>query len=199
MTYLKDSVYLYGDWYRDLYFWRKRSRAWEYRKYSDFPDGKGDLIFNTCYKIMLDLDKSSWAAESVAACSKLLKEGKRWPNRMNRDFDALTRIGWLVSKTLHKLHLSKHEKFRPQRSRSLDSYIAVYACAIETLSRTSSWVLINQTPIPWYLNTPVVWAWRRYLLTGYKEYKKLFYFFQRFTSKKRDYVKRLNDIMESVI
>jgi len=74
-----------GEWYKDSRFWRKKpDNSW------DKSDGKSDLIFNTCYKILRDQDKSEWAYNAIEACADLLLKGQRWPDRMWAPLDAVS-------------------------------------------------------------------------------------------------------------
>ena len=181
-------------WWKDGVFYRKLSPYREVQIYGVAVDSKGDLIFNTCKKIINDLDQSEWAFDSVLECSDLLNTCKRWPDRMNQDIDSKTIIEHLTSKILFALYITEHVKFGRQNHMTRDPYIALY-CACFMMD---NYYLIKRTPPPWYLYTPVFWSWYKFLLTGKAKYRKRFFFFQQFTSHKGGYVEELNKLMESV-
>lgn len=152
------------DPYKDGNFWMDRSPGWAVREYGGHPDGKGDLIFNTCYKIIQDVDVSPWALTALTSCMMLLKARKRWPDRMNQDIDAKNRIDCMVSKWLWRLKIRLTHKYRWQDGMTRDPYIAwITACIL-----TRNEYLIQSVSIPWYLSNPfyapTTMRWRRRLL-----------------------------------
>lgn len=136
------------EWFKDGPFWRH-------------PDstGPGDLIFNTCYKIIQDVDVSPWALEALTACCQLLKARKRWPDRLSLDNTAKNWIQWQWSKLE-----GDHRYSRPQGDMTRDPYIAwISACVL-----TRNEYLIKGVSIPWYLSNPFyapkTMRWRRKLI-----------------------------------
>ena len=175
--------------YKDGYFWRTHSPDWELEKYGFRPNGCGDLIFNTCAKIIDDNDQSIWAADAIVGCSWLLRHRMRWPDYMNGN-DAKNRLQWWRSKLLFKLYIRKTVMYRPQNVMTRDPYIAFYTL----IADNPDW--INETSIPWPLFNPGVWTWRRYLITG----KGLWlYYFLTLNYPKQDYVKRLRRYMDMAV
>ena len=159
-----------GEWYKDGYFWRKKANnSW------DVSDGKDDLIFNTCYKILRDKDKSDWAYDAIEDCSNLLLDSKRWPDRMSDDSDCKTWcerifnrtsrdiVKWIerkINRQVKCFDRFRHPKFRYQGRMVRDSFIALYpACLF--LGEPG---YIEAVPINWYLYSPKTWRWRRRLI-----------------------------------
>ena len=156
-----------GVWYHDGPYWRKTSK--------DKSDGKSDLVFNTCYKILRDKDKSDWAYKAVEACSNLLLDSKRWPDRMNDDSDCKTWCERIFNRTLREIvqwierkinrqvkwfDRFRHPKFRYQGRMVRDSFIALYTTCL-FLGEPG---YIEAVPMPWYCYSPEVWRWRRRLI-----------------------------------
>ena len=154
-------------WYKEGCYWRKKS--------TDGSDGKGDLIFNTCYKILQDGDYSEWAYEALEACSILLLDGKRWPDYMNDDTDCKTWAQRIFNRTTREIlkffGITIHSKFRYQGRMTRDPFIAFYTLSL-FLDHPG---YIDAVPIPWYLYSPNTWRWRRRLIED----------------KRKDYVIRL--------
>ena len=200
-------------WYKDGPFWRKASPGWEVRKYGMEVNGKGDLIFNTLDKIIRDGDTSEWAHMSLKACKDLLINRKRWLDRMNQSCDANTYFEWYVSRIRYKLGIKSiwyewREKidgyipveelrvlYRPQSDMTRDPYIAFYTACV--LLDHKDW--INDVTVLRKLWRPNLWAWRKYLITGKKKYKRRYYFWEWFNFFEPGYTKRLTELMEMVI
>ena len=141
-------------WYKDGYYWRKKN--------SDGSDGKGDLIFNTCYKILQDEDESDWAYNALDACAILLLTGKRWPGRMWSPLDAESMVERIITLSLRKVGIIlKRYEFRYQRRMTRDPFIAFYTLAL-FLGDDG---YIKEVPMPWYLYSPNTWRWRRRLIS----------------------------------
>lgn len=140
-------------WYKDAYYWRRTDGD---------RDGTGDLIFNTCTKIIQDRDRSDWAIWSLLDCERLLKDRKRWPDRLNTGKEIRTLVGHYVYRILRRLKLTKAKRYGYQKRMSRDPFIAWFALC-EYLNVPEK---ILEVPIPWYLYRPSVWQWRRRLITG---------------------------------
>lgn len=152
MNKLRDTVEI-GEWYKDGYFWRKKSR--------DGSDGKGDLIFNTTYKIFVDKDKSPWAYESINACSQLLNDRKRWADHMWQSLDAESWIERIIVRSLKKLGMPPNRyEFRYQGRMVRDSFISLYHTAMYLKYEQ----IIIDTPMVWYTYSPETWRWKNRLI-----------------------------------
>jgi hypothetical protein len=152
-----------GEWYKDGWFWRKKN--------TDESDGKGDLIFNTCYKILRDRDKSDWAYKAMQACANLLLKGQRWPERMWAPLDAESWIERIIVRSLkHWFGITvKRYEFRYQGRMVRDSWIALYTACV-FLDRKQ---FIEAVSMPWYLYSPEVWRWRKRLIKDERiDYKR---------------------------
>ena len=165
-----------NSFYKDGYFWRKPGPEWEKDLYGEAVNGKGDLIFNTCAKIIDDGDRSEWGEDALGACSELLRTNKRWPDRMDQNCDGIT--------------------YRTQDDMTRDPYISWITACLTVLKYSWAWSWIYSISIPWYLFNPGVWTWRRYLITG----KGLWlYYFLTLNYPKQDYVKRLRYFMDKAV
>ncbi len=180
----------HGSWYKDSCYWRNKSLDWEVANYGEPVNGKGDLISNTMMRIIEQGDKSSWAYNSLMYCQNLLRNRKRWPDRMNQNIDAKSSIQWRWSKQMQKLEVNKTVKYRPQHHMTRDGFIYTICCAVH-LDRID---IIKKVRIPWYLYRPSVFAWRRYLIKPNK-WSEFWYKLGIKIPAKRDYVKRLNEFM----
>lgn len=133
------------EYFREGYFYRRKSEQWEYDLWGFYPNGIGDLIYNTLRVIIETEDKSEWAHESFRFCLWLLKNGRRWPDYMNNETTDI---------------------YRSQRSITRDPHILLNACAIHL------GIDPKRCPdIPLKLYSPKTWAWRRALLGKWNLYK----------------------------
>lgn len=128
--------------------WVKVSGLW--RRKDDDRWGTGDVIFNTCSKIIQDNDTSDWAYAAVGQCIDLLLADKRWPDSLNTGYEAPNMIAWRFKKY----------KYRPQTRMSRDPFIAVIACLVLF---DNTWV-IKYLDIPPWLYRHSVWTWRKRLI-----------------------------------
>ncbi len=175
------------DWYKDGLFWRKKSPEWEFFNYGNVMiNSKGDLGSNTMMRIVDSGDDSSWAFLSLSAVRDLLLEGKRWPDRMNQDVDAETRIEWRLSQLKQLLLIKKTVKYRPQHQMTRDPYIYFYTACI-MLGRED---LIELVKMPWYLYRPGTWAWRKCLINE-TWWNRLIYKIDRAIPATRRFTQRL--------
>jgi len=203
-----------NNWYKDGYFWRDPSPGWEIRMRGCPSDGKGDLIFNTMYKIITDEDRSEWAYKALLYCWILLVAERRWLVRMDQSCDAKTRLHWRWSSVVwrhvvrdkqgylnkfgnfcKRIGLPVLEKYRHPRQMTRDPYTAVFACCI-FLKREH---YISKTTLPLYLYRPNFWAWHKYLKTKKPIYLKIYRFWCKFSSSKKDYVIRLKELREMTL
>jgi len=183
-------------WYKDGFFWRKPSPQWEIANYGVAVDGKGDLIFNTCTKIIEDKEDSWWTHEAIWSCMMLLEERERWPDRMNQLIDATNWFQWKWSQLLWKLNIRKAVMYRPQKNMTRDGYIAYFTCRV--MFKYNS-VFIESLKIPWYLYRPHIWAWRKLLIKPNKWSLFIFRLGMKLTFCNKQYVIRLRELMEGAI
>ena len=178
------------DWFVDGLFWRHPDREWDAKVRGADSRSKGDVIFNTL-KRHIDLeDRSTWAYLSLVACADLLMEGKRWPDFMIQEDDCK---GWgcfYVQKIKFQIIKwfkadSIHIKHGHQKCMSRDPWIMFFVACYK-MNRFQFFDLKPQ----WWLYTPNVWRWMRYLRTGDPRYKKRYLRFLR--PNKREYVQRLH-------
>jgi len=155
------------EYFKEGYFYRRKSEQWEFDDWGFYPNGIGDLIYNTLRVIIETEDKSRWAEWAFIECSMLLSRGKRWPDSMN---DEPTEI------------------YRSQFSMTRDPWILYYACAIH-LGRT--WPHLYEK-IPFHLYSPKTWAWRRALLGKWN----LYWFWKWLLPPKKQFVKDLHYFRE---
>lgn len=184
------------EYYTDGVFWRKPSPQWEIENYGEPVNGKGDIITNTMRRIREQGDTSEWAYASLHACSELLREGKRWPNRMSQDIDAKNRLQWYWSRLMQKLNIRKTVLFRPQKYMTRDPYVHFYALCCMLNER--QYIKLLKPPL--HLYRPVLWNWRKYLITQNVKYKKRYEFWQVFNLElgMPDFAKDMARIMAEV-
>ena len=79
-------------------------------------------------------DKSQWAHDSLDYIASHLDQWKRWPDSMNDDKDAKTRLGYYLgkyaNKLLKKFGISRTFPERPQHDMTRDPYIAFYCACV---------------------------------------------------------------------
>ena len=175
----KTDPYPVREWFEDGPFWRHNDSS-----------NAGDLIFNTMDKDIRDKNISQEAHDRLEACSLLLKDRERWPKRLDVYNTSRTWIRYKWSKLL------KNGKFsRPRHIMTRDPYIAFYANCIRLGRRD----LIAEIKIPWYCYKPSTFVWRKYLITRDSKYLRRYRFWQRFSSNKHAYVRRLDELREFAI
>ncbi len=163
------------------FFYISKPYQWEYEQWGFYPDG--DLIYNTCRKIIETNDQSHWAAMALASCADLLIDGQRWPDYLEDDVPK----HWKRNLPILKRWYFKNAKwYRSQYSVTRDCFIAYYACAIH-LNRP---LYLSVKPKFW-LYSPKTWAWRRALMGKRNLYK----FWRGFPTSKKQFVIDLNNLM----
>jgi len=174
-------------WYRELGLYFHITPSWQYERYQQYPEGKGDCISNTMGKIIWDEDgESTWAYIAMRTSLRLLRDGKRWPDEMNDIYDAKNRIEWWWSKLIYKLNITEFEKYRPQTSLTRDPFIY----ALTAMFFYYGWV--PKLYPPFYLFSPLTWVWIYYLRTG-----KGLWLFKILDNKrphKKGYVNKLREL-----
>ena len=133
-------------WYKENGFWRRRDND---------RSGTGDLIYNSCTKIIQDNDQSDWAYRALGKCIDLLLDGKRWTDSLNTGHEAPNMVVWFIYKLLGRKPL-----YKPQGRLSRDPFIAVITCAVHL---DNTWV-VKHLQMPWYLYRHSIWAWRKRLI-----------------------------------
>ena len=136
------------------------NKPWEDEAYGYETFSKGDIIYNTLRYIIDNEDKSEWAYKAFEACADLLIRRRRWPDEDNHERDAGNRLRWWWSRTLYKLKITKNVMYGPQSRMSRDPFVYLY-CAAVFLEREQ---FIKAITIPWHINRPDIWIWRRRLI-----------------------------------
>ncbi len=143
-----------SNWHKDGPYWRHSESS-----------NAGDLIFNTCYKIIQDADISEWSFIALIACGNLLEIRQRWPLRLDEPDTSKTWIQW----KWYKWGFGKKVYSRPRHVMTRDPYIAWTTACIFTNNKH----LIRRAPMPWYLYSPEIWRWRRRLIKDKRiDYKR---------------------------
>ena len=164
------------------------SKDWEKPVYGFEPEGMGDCISNTMrYSIDNKITKF------FLTCKLLLIGRRRWPSKLDNHFLAKTRLGNKVTWFLLKRGLRKSAKYRPRQDMTRDPYIYYWAACVILKSRFYKEYLALTTA-PWYLYSPTVWSWRKYLINGKGGF--LYKLSIGFNFQKRDYVERMADYMK---
>jgi len=184
-------------WYQEGTYWRKPN--------SDGSNGKGDLIYNTCGKIVYDGDTSAWAKEAIFRCNALLEARKRWPDYMRHYRDTANRFTRAVNKSwykicrfLWKIHIIKDFTQRPHRVQSRmsrDPFIALFTVC----THLDDYDKINSLSMPLHIYSPSTWIWHKFLKTGKSFHLKAYRFWSRFSTSKKEYVSRLGQLREIAI
>jgi len=152
-------------WEKYGWFWLRRS------PYS--TSGIVDIIFNSCTKIIMDKDTSSWAHTCLLGCAFLLMSGKRWPDEFGKVYGG-----------------------RKQTDLTRDPYIAWASCyAYLTKEINDEGYLYPD--FPWKLWTPAFWIWwRRMKRDNRKQYIKRLSYFMALATKNNFEKKYQDDFYE---
>jgi len=118
--------------------------------------GRGDLVWRMAIYALITGD-----VDVIKACIKLLNERKRWPDKLNLPGDSKNMIDYWF----HKI-FSKEKKRRPQNRMSRDPY-KMLICAIYW----HQYEMLRDLKIPWRINKPSLWHWKKYLETHDKLFK----------------------------
>ena len=181
--------------------WYKKDGYW--RDQIGKPDvGIYDLIYNTCGKIAYDKDTSEWAYQALLKCFILLCGRRRYPDGIDYSEAASTLIGMILGRSTNKItyfidrvfktNIRTHFPFRYQYRMTRDPYIAFFtACKVLGEQRK-----IELITIPIYLYRPNTWSWHKYLKTNKLIYFKLYKFWNKFSTSKKEYVERLGELKE---
>ena len=193
------EFYKNGTWYKENHFWRREN--------SDGSDGMGDLVYNTCGKILWDKDKSEWAHESLKRCYDILRVYKRWPDFMNDHKSVVdTRLESEFNRILNKIRawgarkdikligkiLMNQKPFRYQRRTTRDMYVAFYtACMF-----LEEYSMIGLISPRFKINRFDLITWRMYLITRKVAWRTLYRFFDGIGNSKKEFVLALKELKE---
>lgn len=119
--------------------------------------GKGDLIYHTMVYAIAARD-----VFMLKFCVQLLRERKRWHDSMNHPLDARNWLDETLSGIAYKLGIMEYRKHRRQGGMTRDPFTMVFAAA-KFLDRMD---VVSDLTVPWYIDRPHFWAWRRLLLKG---------------------------------
>ena len=176
-------------WYRDGYFWRKKSEPWEIERWEFQVDSLGDIIHHTLRKIIEDNDKSNWAIDAWFECAILLFDDKRWPDRMEAYIPRTQK--WRSWPIIRLMYFEGKGDYRTQTSITFDPWVLLYACAIH-LGRDLMYLPKPQ----WWLYRPTRFSWIRKL----KGKPNLYRFWKWISpTSKKQYVIDLNKFMEQAL
>lgn len=146
-----------SEYYRDGYYWRKKSEPWEIEFWGFQVDSLGDIIYETCRKIIEDEDQTPWAIISFALCEDLLRNGKRWPDRMEEEVPRKQKWrSWPIIRLIYFGH--RPGDYRTQQSITRDPWTLLYACAVHLGMDP------KELPRPqWWIYRPTFGSWIRKL------------------------------------
>lgn len=175
-------------WKKDGYYWRDPN--------SDGSNGKGDLIANTCHKIIYEEDCSVWAYRALISCRDLLHAKKRWPDgeHWEHPMDVGSYFGRIVNRSINQVsywvkkktgwNISTHLPFRYQGRMTRDPFSNwATACLLLEIE-----FLLGTVTYPKYIWTPSFGAWWKYITTGKGKYLRRYRFFNRFSFSKKAFV-----------
>ena len=174
------------DWYKDGLYWRDVDGEWVVRERGERTNGKGDLISNTCMKIMFHGDKSEWAYLSLMVCRSLLMSRRRWPLGMDQVGDSKNRIDCWIKKLQWVTDVREFKPHRWPGGMTRDPYVYFYAACI-FLEKEE---YIQQVKPPYYIWRAGFAAWRK---TLYKRNWWNDFWYREKKSHKLFYVTRLRE------
>ena len=185
------------------------SKSWEFMNYEFNPEGIGDCISRT-----MDEARKNKLHRGVMTCFHLLKQRKRWPKEFNNDriaknkiVELWSKLWWqdFDSKNISRKRWSKLTRFfglkretllyRPQNNMTRDPYFYFYAACVMLDCKH----LIEFRKPPWWLFSPPLWLWRRYIITG--KGKRLYLLVDRINTmfNPPDYVIKMINIRNELI
>ncbi len=129
------------------------SKSWEFANYNFLSEGMGDCIAHTMQEAIANIDPTH-----IQTCADLLSNDKRWPDELNNEYIARTRVQWRWSKLMQKIR-GGTVLYRPQQHMSRDPYCFFFAaCVVNGFE--------HSIRPPWYLWRPPLWTWLRFITTG---------------------------------
>ena len=164
------------------------SKSWELMNYGFNPEGMGDCISRT-----MDEARKNKDYRYLVNCYYLLCERKRWPDELNNDRIAKNKIAELWSLLIQTL--TRPCLYRPQSNITRDPYFYFYAACVVLDCKH----LIEIVKPPWWLFSPPLWLWRRYIITG--KGKRLYLLVDRINTmfNPPDYVIKMINIRNELI
>ena len=169
------------------------SKSWEPMNYGFKPEGMGDCISRT-----MDEARKNKDTRHIMTCWKLLRKRKRWPDELqeiNKDRIAnnMCEVWW--SKIIQTP--DKPCFYRPQTTEQYDQRSVLLLlrclCCVRFIS------LMESIKPPWWLFSPPLWLWRRYIIIG--KGKRLYLLVDRINTmfKPPDYVIKMINIRNELI
>lgn len=163
------SVAMDQEWEKRGYFW------WHVGRWN------GDLIYNTCTRIIDMQDDSDWAKMAIIECATLLQKRIRWPE--DRENEAKGYWDWYGTKLLKWLYIIPKAKARPKKDITRDPFIAFYA-ACEFLNM-QIFIKTTRMPLRTHRFTKTYWWWRKLIRDPRKKFVK-----------RLDYYRSIGDIYD---
>ena len=163
---------------------------WAIKEFRQDSKEKGDIITNTCRKIINDNDFSDWAYNAMVICAELLFLRKRWPNELSSYLDATNVFQYELSKWLYKRGITPLRMYRTQTYITRDPLWYYYSLCVH-LNRIQ---FIEEVKPPVFsewrmVYRPILWAWRKSLITGKRSW--LYELLEREPNHPKPYVNRL--------
>jgi hypothetical protein len=158
---------------------------WVMEYYGFRTNGKGDLISNTCMKIIQG-EKSDVGLIRLEACKRLLLKERRWPVRMDDPADSRNRLDCWKEKFMYKIGKREYRPYRWPNGMTRDPYIYFYAACV--MFGKYDW--IEEVKMPFYIWRPGIWAWRK---TLYRRNWWNNFWYRKKGSHKHFYVTRLRE------
>jgi len=166
------------------------AKPWQLEQFRQDGKAKGDIIYNTCRKIIDDDDrlaviKTPWYYNALSICADLLLRRVRWPDEFNHPNDAKNIFQYWISKWRYDCGLSSWRLMRPQTNMTRDPFIYFYALCVH-LDRLQ---FIEVVTIPLHLFRLKTWLWRKALITGKRN--KLYEWLETSKDHKLEYAQLL--------
>lgn len=168
----------------------QRAPDWAQAEFYQDSLEKGDIITNTCRKIINDNDHSDWAFDAMCICAELLMERKRWPDMLSSFLDATNVFQYELSRWRYKMGLTPSRLYRTQTYITRDPLWYYYSLCVH-LNRIQ-FIEIVEPPVfsEWRMvYRPILWAWRRALISGKRSW--LYELLEKDLTHPKDYVNKL--------
>lgn len=163
---------------------------WAITEFAQDSLEKGDIITNTCRKIINDKDTSPWAYTALAICAELLFLRKRWPDELNHPNDATNVFEYEKSKRRYKRGKIDWRLYRTQTYITRDPLWYFYSLCVELDDIDAIEEIKPPVFSEWRMvYRPVLWLWRRALISGKRSW--LYELLEKDLTHPKDYVNRL--------
>lgn len=139
--------------------------------YHEIPaHNKGDVMIRMCKYALRTGDK-----DVIKACIELFNAGKRWPDSLNNEGDCKNRLQywWGRQKFFH--FGAKTHKYGPQKNVSRDCGVMLITAAYWHLPE-----MIKDIRIPWKIQRPSLWHWKKFLETGKEIHRVKYEYWEKF-------------------